>query len=89
MESVTCGVCQFNIGKVIPLYKVIWEEVRRDYYSREQKDPNRDEIPIDRLTHRHDKKPVESGHILDMLDVKNECCRCFTISSYENFSPFD
>ena len=89
MEPVICGVCQFNLGKVLPLYKIIWEEVRKDYYAKQNKDASRDEIPIDRLTHKHEENPLESGAILDMLDITSECCRCFAITSYENFSPFD
>lgn len=88
MESVVCGSCQFNIGKVIMLYKFLESEIKLDYLNKSGKVlGDKESISVTSLTHDHSMNTLEFKNLLDLLDVKNECCRSAVLTSYVLYSP--
>jgi DNA-directed RNA polymerase subunit N (RpoN/RPB10) len=88
MNSVVCSSCNFNIGKVITIYQQIWTEIRLDYLRKTNKVLSIDDsVSITNIMHDHEID-LQAGPLLDILDVKNECCRVFVLSAYKQFSPY-
>lgn len=75
MNLASCPSCGFNLSEVYPLYKKSWDEITKINYT-----------VTTLLEHKDIRK--ESGKLLDILQINNECCRTFIITEYTMFSPF-